>query len=345
MNDICISRKRYLRYEIVTGKILGFYLEDQVTSLRNPPQAQPFLEIDDDIYDEYMNGVVQGKQYKIDNSKLVEIDSREALSLDEYKALKNAAIVYEGRKKTSMPFRFEGNFYDVYFLRNNYFDQRFIEEISKLNSNEVKVQTINNRLITMTAEQFLKFYYHYTIHIKAVHDEQLRLLDAVFDCETKDAVDEIIWDDNINQIIYPMDSIFMPLVDRSNLYVNNLNEKILPPKDDILYGMYNKQWMAITDLNIDGGFAVNNDDINKEQVPTNTFKYEYREDDRYMYYKTLENNIWVIHKESLSGNIKEPSYYHKMEWTEGKIVYEKIYANNKWTEIQNEIPEKYWGNS
>ena len=252
MNEVRISRNRYLQYEKNTGKILGFYLENQIILDDTVHQPKPFILIDDITYDMYLRGSAIGKKYKVINNKdVTDIDIREELSINEYKALKNARIVYEAHQRTSLPYSYEGNFYDVYYLRNNYFDQRFLEEISKKTTNEIKIQTINNRLITMTKEKFLDFYYSYTQHMKVINDKRLELLDQVLEAEDKEQVDAVCWDEDINLIIYPEDSIFMPLVDTSNLYLNY----ILPPNDDIIYGVRNGKWVPVTNDDIDGGNA------------------------------------------------------------------------------------------
>ena len=212
-----MDRTHYVQYDRITGNIIGFYMTSQKDFI---PNNSPYIGINEKNYNAYFEGVINGKSYKVIDGELKEFDIREEMELDDYKLLKNAYIIYEARKRNALPFEYSGNFYDVYFLRNNYFDQRFIESISKNNTNEIKLTTINGRMVVMTSEDFFKFYHSYTQYTKAINDKQIELLDNVFDAKDKDEVDAVIWEDDINATIYPTGSIFMPLTDTSNSYMN-----------------------------------------------------------------------------------------------------------------------------
>lgn len=254
-----ISRNKYAHYDQITGKILGFYNDNA------HPIPEPYILMDEQMYNTYFEGLTNSKEYRVVDDILVESTSANSkISLDDYKALKNARLIYESRIRSSIPFEYEGNFYDVYFLRNNYFDQRFLEEISNDTTNDIKLITINNRMVTMDTKQFLEFYYKYTQYTKAIYNKLLSLLDQVFDAEDSDTVDSVVWNDEINEVIYPKDSIFMPLTDTSNSYINkirtitinenqesNVDDTLLPddaPSDNNIYARKNGEWYNITNM-------------------------------------------------------------------------------------------------
>jgi len=237
--DITPSKK-YVHYDKATGKIFGFY-----TKSTTIPLPEPNLEINDILYNLYFDNLGV-RNFKIINNNMIEVPTTENddLSLSDYKTLKNARLTYTGRLRQSLPYSYEGNYYDVYHLRRNYFDQRFLEEISTKKTNTIKIQTINDRTVTMTSEQFLEFYIGYCKHIRDIQDTLLELLDKVLDANNKSEVDQVQWND-IGTVKYPAGSILTPLNDASNTFVYFTDA----PNDGKVYGRQHHKW---TEIDISG---------------------------------------------------------------------------------------------
>ena len=233
--DIATSKK-YVHYDKVTGKIFGFYNKSETI-----PLPEPYLEINDILYNLYFDNLGT-KTFKIINDNMVEVPhtTNDDISLADYKSLKNAELSYTGRLRQSLPFGYEGNYYDVYNLRRNYFDQRFIEEISTKKTNTIKLQTINDRLVTMTSEQFIEFYIAYGKHIRAIQETLLSLLDKVLDANNKEEIDKVQWDE-LGVVKYPPGSILSPFTDSSNTFVYFTDA----PNDGKVYGRQHNKWMPI----------------------------------------------------------------------------------------------------
>jgi len=233
--DIATSKK-YVHYDKVSGRIFGVYNKSETI-----PIPEPNLEINDILYNLYFDHLGR-KTFKIINDNMVEVPhtDNDDISLSDYKSLKNAELSYFGRLRQSLPFKYEGNFYDVHNLQRNYFDQRFIEEISTKKTNTIKLQTINNRLVTMNSEQFIEFYIAYTRYTCLLKDTLLSLFDKVLDANNKEEIDKVQWEE-LEVVKYPDGSILSPFSDSSNTFLYFTDA----PNDGKIYGRQHYKWMPI----------------------------------------------------------------------------------------------------
>lgn len=167
--------------------------------------------------------------------------AHEDTTLDNYKTLKCAELIYYYRQKLYKPIEYNGNFFDTYYLRNNYYDMRLIQEMSTDMSvgNTIKLTTINNVQVVLTSEEFLTFYKSFTSSINNILNTQSEQLNNIMNASTKEDIDTIIQNAKVDRPIhYPSNSIFMPIYENANTYMNFVEA----PNDGKAYVRQNKKW-------------------------------------------------------------------------------------------------------
>ena len=178
------------------------------------------------------------------------------VTVDEYKTFKCAELVYYYRQKIYKPFEYNGNYFDSYYLRNNFYDMRLIQELSldKTVDDTIKLTTINNNQVVMSSENFLKFYKEFTAYINEVLNQQSIELDNIKNATTKEDIDTIINNAKNDVVHYPEDSIFLPIYERANTYMSFTEA----PNDGKAYVRQNGKWTEAHD-NLISPIAVSSD--------------------------------------------------------------------------------------
>lgn len=234
------NREKYVVLN-TDNTIKGFYIKTPNSTL---PSTAKLVQFDD--YNNYFNNDIPNKDTytvdPIDDTKFNSINKLDDanITLSNYKTLKCAKALYYFRQLLSKPIEFEGNYYDMFYLRNNYFDARLVEQLSNNKEDNINLITINCEKVIMTAEKFIRFYNSYIRYIKNILDQQATMMAQIKNATTKEEVDDIYINLDVSNI-YPSGSIFMPVYDNANTYVDFIDA----PNDGKVYGRQNNMWVEM----------------------------------------------------------------------------------------------------